>query len=59
MKIAAIQTDEALRFEFSMDVSMYTPEILIFLDETGSDRRNSLRKYEGKTNVITKNHFQR
>lgn len=45
MKLAAIGRDEALRSQFSADVSLYTSEMMIFLDETGSDRRDSLRKY--------------
>ena len=28
-----------------LDMSIYDPEMLLFVDETGSDRRNALRKY--------------
>ena len=41
----AKQRDEDLWAQFALDVIMYTPEMLVFLDETGSDRCNSLRKY--------------
>ena len=27
------------------EVSIYNPEMLIFLDETGADQRNLIRKY--------------
>ena len=33
-----------MRQKFILDVSVYDPDILIFLDETGADRRNMLRK---------------
>ena len=45
LKMVAKQRDEELRAQFACDVNMYDPEMLVFLDETGSDRRNSLRKY--------------
>ena len=45
MKLAAIQRDQVLRAEFAADVSLYEPEMIIFLDETGSNRRDTLRKY--------------
>ena len=31
--------------QFSIDVSLYKPEMLILIDETGSDCRNRLRRY--------------
>ena len=45
LKLVAKQRDEDLRAQFAYDVAMYKPEMLIFLDETGSDKRNCLRKY--------------
>ena len=45
MKLVAIQRDDGLRAQFVSDVSLYEPEMLIFIDETGSDKRDSLRKY--------------
>ena len=41
----ALQQDRFLREQFILDISVYSPEMLIFVDETGADRRNSLRKY--------------
>jgi hypothetical protein len=40
-----VQRDDFLRAQFVSDISIYEPEMLIFLDETGSDRRNSIRKH--------------
>ncbi len=45
LRIAARQRDDLLRAQFASDVSMYKPEMLIFIDETGSDRRNCIRKH--------------
>ena len=45
LKVVAKKRDEDLRAQFACDVAMYKPEMLVFLDETGSDRRDSLRKY--------------
>ena len=45
LRIVAIQQDDFLCSQFVSDVSIYQPEMLIFLDETGSDRRNSIRQY--------------
>jgi len=44
-KLVALQRDKAIRAQFVSDVSICEPEMLIFLDETGADRRHSLRKY--------------
>ena len=38
----ATQRDEFLREQFISDISVYNPDILIFIDETGADRRNLL-----------------
>jgi len=40
----ALQRDEYLRAQFAVDISLYSPEMLIFIDETGTDRRDTLRK---------------
>ena len=45
LRTVALQQDTFLREQFILDVSSFSPEMLIFLDETGADRRNSLRKY--------------
>ena len=44
LKTCAIQRYEALRTQFASDVSLYSTEMLVFLDETGTDRRDSCRK---------------
>ena len=58
LKVVAKQRDEDLRAQFALDVIMHTPEMLVFLDKTGSDRCNSLRKYgyslRGKPTVSKK-----
>ena len=58
LNVVAKQTEEDLWAQFALDVIMYTPEMLVFLDETCSDRCNSLRKYgyslRGKPTVSKK-----
>lgn len=41
----ALQQDILLREQFTIDVSHYSPDMFVFIDETGADRRNTLRKY--------------
>lgn len=41
----AQQRSEELRAKYLTDVSIFEPEMLIFVDETGSDKRAALRKY--------------
>lgn len=41
----ALQRSDELRAEFKSDVSIYSPEMLVFIDETGSDRRDAQRKF--------------
>ena len=43
--MVARQRDELTRAIYAAEVALYNPEMFIFLDETGSDRRNALRKY--------------
>ena len=45
LRIAAMQRDEFLRQQYISEVSIYSSEMLIFLDETGADRKNALRRY--------------
>jgi transposase len=40
----ALQRDELLRQKFTIDVSLYESNMFIFVDETGADQRNILRK---------------
>lgn len=41
----ALQRSDQLRENFLSEISLYEPHMLIFVDETGSDRRTVLRKY--------------
>lgn len=45
LRLAALQRDDFLRSQFALEVSIYTQDMFIFLDETGSDKRNSVRRY--------------
>ena len=45
LRIPAAQRDEVLRQQYITEVSIYNSEMLIFLDETGADRRNALLRY--------------
>lgn len=53
MQLVAKQRDEELRKQYCIDVALYEPHMMVFVDETGSDKRDSLRKYgyslRGKT----------
>ena len=46
MILAAKQRSELLRAQYQLDMSVYVghPELLVFVDETGADRRNCLRR---------------
>lgn len=44
LKIVATQQDEFSRQLYISDMSIYSSEMLIFVDETGADRRNMIRK---------------
>ena len=41
----AIQKSDELRARFMADVSVYDPSMIIWLDESGCDRRNSMRDF--------------
>ena len=41
----ALQRSEVLRAEFMANISIYDPEMLVWTDESGCDRRHSARKY--------------
>ena len=44
MQLVARQRDESLRAAYAAEMSLCDPEMFVFLDETGSDRRNALRR---------------
>lgn len=41
----ASQRSDTLRAQFMAQVSVYDPSMLVWLDETGTDARNTIRKY--------------
>lgn len=45
MRQVAIQRDAYFRQLYLLDISVYSPEMLIYLDETGADHRNAVRRY--------------
>ena len=45
LRSVALQQDQFLREKFVVDVSLYSTDMFVFIDETGVDRRNTLRKY--------------
>ena len=44
MQIKAKQRDELTRLQYCVDMSLYNLDMLIFIDETGFDQRNLLRR---------------
>jgi len=44
-KSCELQQSEYLRQTYIEEASIYNPEMLIFFDETGVDRRNILRRH--------------
>ncbi len=49
----AAQRSEVLMAKFMADVAMYDPQMLVWIDETGCDRRNATRKYAYSLRGIT------
>ncbi len=45
LRNVALQQDAFLREQYKFDVSVYTADMFVFVDETGADRRNTMRKY--------------
>ena len=41
----ALQRSEERRIEYMAEISLFSPDMLIWIDETGSDRRKSVRRY--------------
>lgn len=60
MVTMAIQRSDLLRCEYLSDMSLYQghPELFVFVDETGADRRDTLRKFaysiRGKPATVSK-----
>ena len=45
LKVTALQQDVHLRQQLIPEVTVYSPEMLVFTDETSTDRKNLVRKY--------------
>ena len=45
MRLAASQIDEIFCATFASEVCLYNADMFIFVDETGTDRRDTLRRY--------------
>lgn len=45
MHRVAIQKSDELRAKFFADISVYDPQMLLWIDESGCDRRHTVRKY--------------
>ena len=43
--IVALQQQSFFREEYTVDVSVYSTNMFVFVDKTGADRNNSLRKH--------------
>ena len=41
----ALQRSDELRASFMAEITAYDPEMIIWIDESGCDRRNSMRKF--------------
>ena len=45
MQLIAAQRDEDVRSTFVIDVTIYVRRLIVFIDETGCDRRNAIQRY--------------
>ena len=45
LSLVALQRDTFFRQKYILDISVYKPEMLIFLDETGADQRDAVRRF--------------
>ena len=61
MKLRATQRNDLLRVEYILDVSLFSdhPDLFVFVDEMGSDKRDQKRKhaYSLKGSTPTVNRF--
>lgn len=44
LRAVASQQDRVLRQHYRLNISVYSPDMFVFVDETGADRRNTLRR---------------
>jgi len=58
LRLVAQQRNQELRQRFMTECSAYRPEMFVFVDETGSNRRNAMRKFGyslvGKTPSVSR-----
>ena len=45
LKLVASQRSEDLRAKYVAEIAIYRPDMLVFTDETGSDRRDAIRRF--------------
>ena len=45
MRLVAMQRSEELRAKYLSEVVLYNPNMLVFIDETGSNRKDAMRKF--------------
>ena len=45
MRLVAIQQSEELRARYLAEVALYDPNMLVFVDETGSNRKDAMRRF--------------
>ena len=45
LQTVALQRSEELRQKFVQEMTVYNRDMFVIVDETGSDRRDSLRRY--------------
>ena len=57
MHYIALQQSEAKRSTYMAEISAFRPEMLLWIDETGCDRRNSLRRYRYSVRGTTAHDF--
>ena len=58
VQLIALQRSEEKRITFMAEISQYRPDMLIWIDETGSDRRKSVRSYGYALRGIPPRHTQ-
>ena len=58
MRKVAIRRSDILRAQYIAEMSAFDPNMLVFIDETGSERHNSIRQYAYALRGITPVQYQ-
>ena len=58
VELIALQRSEEKRITFMAEISQYRPDMLVWIDETGSDRRKSVRMHGYSLRGIPPRHTQ-